>query len=57
MLDNYKSKPIGYWTSEKGKKMREFFVTYAKNNGFDALIPQNWYYVSKSELELVKVLF
>eukprot|EP00026_Physarum_polycephalum_P001959 Phypoly_transcript_01963.p1 GENE.Phypoly_transcript_01963~~Phypoly_transcript_01963.p1 ORF type:complete len:985 (-),score=156.37 Phypoly_transcript_01963:23-2977(-) len=52
--DNFTSRPAGYWTSEKGKKMREFFVTYAKNCGFDPLIPQNWYFVSKSEFELVK---
>jgi hypothetical protein len=34
---------------------RNFFVNYAKANGFDPLVADNWYTHSRSRIETVKV--
>eukprot|EP00026_Physarum_polycephalum_P002403 Phypoly_transcript_02409.p1 GENE.Phypoly_transcript_02409~~Phypoly_transcript_02409.p1 ORF type:complete len:900 (+),score=140.14 Phypoly_transcript_02409:101-2800(+) len=47
---SYANKPAGYWTSERGKNMRDFFVELAKKRNFDPLVPENWYSVSVAEL-------
>jgi hypothetical protein len=34
---------------------RKFFENYAKNNGFDPLIPENWYSVTTESVKSVLV--
>jgi hypothetical protein len=42
---------IKYWTGwNVPVERRKFFESYAKQNGFDPLIPENWYNVSKYKL-------
>jgi len=52
---NYTMKPVGYWTTEKGKNMRELFIKIAHERGFDPLLPHNWYSIPSSSLKEVKV--
>ena len=35
---------------------RQFFEKYAKTNGFDPLVPENWYYQSRRKILEAKVL-
>eukprot|EP00026_Physarum_polycephalum_P001092 Phypoly_transcript_01093.p1 GENE.Phypoly_transcript_01093~~Phypoly_transcript_01093.p1 ORF type:complete len:1197 (+),score=192.21 Phypoly_transcript_01093:78-3668(+) len=39
----FTTKPHGYWTEEKGNKMRSFFERFALENQFDPLVAENWY--------------
>lgn len=43
-----------YWEDEK--RRREFFDSFATENGFDPLVPENWYSVSTNELRETKVI-
>jgi len=40
--------PRGYWMNTSNRK--EFFEEFAKINGFDSLIAQNWYSVTKKQI-------
>jgi hypothetical protein len=44
-----------YWHDVKNR--RKFFDGFAKANGFDPLIPENWYSVNKLDLRNIKVCF
>eukprot|EP00026_Physarum_polycephalum_P001070 Phypoly_transcript_01071.p1 GENE.Phypoly_transcript_01071~~Phypoly_transcript_01071.p1 ORF type:complete len:1197 (-),score=193.28 Phypoly_transcript_01071:69-3659(-) len=46
--------PKGYW-AEKANR-RHYFDTFAKQNSFDALIPENWYQVTREQLNNQKGL-
>jgi hypothetical protein len=47
-----------YWTGWSVLiERRKFFESYAKQNGFDPLIPENWYNTSTKKLLAKKVLF
>jgi hypothetical protein len=38
------------------KKHKRFFEKFAKNNGFDPLIPENWHSVTTTSISSVSVL-
>eukprot|EP00026_Physarum_polycephalum_P002350 Phypoly_transcript_02356.p1 GENE.Phypoly_transcript_02356~~Phypoly_transcript_02356.p1 ORF type:complete len:908 (+),score=118.97 Phypoly_transcript_02356:113-2836(+) len=50
-MQNFTPKPKGYWSYDKGKNMRAFLVGLAERMGFDSQVAQNWYSVSRQELE------
>ena len=43
----------GYWAESANR--RSYFDTFAKENSFDALIPENWYLVTREKLSTQKV--
>lgn len=45
---------IGIW--DKSINRRQFFEKYAKEKGFDALIPDHWYVQPRYKIRLMKVL-
>jgi hypothetical protein len=46
---------VASWPDTKAR--RKFFETYAKENNFDPLLPENWYAQSKQQLTSTKVIF
>jgi hypothetical protein len=46
-------KPDNYWHNENNQ--RNFFVQYAKSNGFDPLVALNWYQASARHIKNTKV--
>lgn len=50
-VPNFAAKPIGYWTSEKGRNMREFFENIARRRNLDPLVADTWYSISRSEIK------
>lgn len=46
---------MGYWYSKKENNVRRFFEEYAQSNGFDPLVPDNWYSVSRQSVLDTKV--
>lgn len=42
-----------YWQNPENQK--EFFVSFARDNGFDPLTPEPWYQISRSDLLARKV--
>lgn len=51
------NKPMGFWYSKKDNNVRLFFEEYARMNGFDALIAENWYSVSRQSVLATKVSY
>jgi hypothetical protein len=41
---------------DKSAERRHFFEDYAKENGFDPLIPDNWYSQSRDKIMSTKVV-
>lgn len=54
-MTGYTARPYGYWTSEKGKNMRNFFEKYANSNSLDPLSPDTWYSISRKDIESLPV--
>eukprot|EP00026_Physarum_polycephalum_P003286 Phypoly_transcript_03296.p1 GENE.Phypoly_transcript_03296~~Phypoly_transcript_03296.p1 ORF type:complete len:460 (+),score=53.46 Phypoly_transcript_03296:645-2024(+) len=47
-LDKWKKVSRMFWNTSKNR--RAFFDAYARKKGFDPLVPENWYTVSKKEV-------
>lgn len=45
----------GYWSEMKNRKL--FFDTFALENQFDPLVPDNWYSTTKKSLISHKVIY
>lgn len=37
------ARSAGHWVKGKGKNMRKFFESFARDRGMDPLLPQTWY--------------
>jgi hypothetical protein len=48
--NNGSVKPHGHWSIDESKHVKQFFDDFAKNAGFDALVPQNWYNVKTKDI-------
>lgn len=44
-----------HWRSTNNRK--QFFQNFAKDNGFDPNVPENWYRLKKEKLVSAKVSF
>lgn len=51
----FTTKPMGYWTVEKGKNRRKLFEKFAFDEGFDPLVATHWYNYSHNDLKEIKV--
>jgi len=53
LRSNVIRKPRGYWGN--AKNVRKYFEEFAKENGFDPLVPANWGAVTASSVKAAKV--
>jgi hypothetical protein len=56
-MQSYTPKPKGFWSFDKGKNMRAFLASLAEKMGFDPLVADDWYSVSRQEFIQYRVLF
>jgi hypothetical protein len=49
-------KPHGYWTVEGEENTRLFFDDYAKAHGFDPLVAENWYSITRQKVLAFRVI-
>ena len=41
-------KEVRYWASEKGVRLREYLVQFARARGLDPFVPETWYSLSRN---------
>lgn len=56
-IATYTQKGKGYWKYKSGKNMRSHLEALAKSHGFDPLVAEHWYNVSRQEFLQHRVLF
>ena len=54
-LEDIRKKPYGYWITEQGRNMRGVLESLSKSNGFDPLVADHWYNVSRRDFILHRV--
>ena len=47
--------PAGHWATNTAKKVREFFVVFARQSNFDPLVATNWYHIKRQAFYPIKV--
>ena len=46
----FSTKPVRYWTAERGKNLRMVLENYARSKKLDPLLAATWYNIPRLEL-------